>query len=93
MEITTVRRHLYVHASSDENLSRRIDTFISALRVCDGSIVAVEHRQAFRGRRLAVIIYEFPLRHQSSGSPKRRRGHWHSPSTIQTERLSRASQS
>jgi hypothetical protein len=64
MAVTTVVRQVYVHARSEEALKRRIDTFISALRLCDGSVITVEERKPFRGRRLAVISYEFPLAHR-----------------------------
>jgi hypothetical protein len=66
MPVTMVVRHVYVHARSEEALKRRIDTFISALRVCDGTIVAVE-RRSVRGQRLAIIMYEFPLEHRRHG--------------------------
>jgi hypothetical protein len=64
MAVTTVVRQVYVHARSEEALKRRIDTFISALRMCDGAVITVEERTPFRGRRLAVISYEFPLAHR-----------------------------
>ena len=64
MAVTTVVRQVYVHARSEEALKRRIETFISALRVCDGAVITVEERTPFRGRRLAVISYEFPLAHR-----------------------------
>jgi hypothetical protein len=57
-----VRKRVYVHATSDEELERRTETFASALRACGGSILAVEYRGKVRGRRIASITYEFPLR-------------------------------
>jgi hypothetical protein len=69
MAVTTVVRQVYVHARSEEALRRRIDTFISALRVCDGSVLKVEERRPFRGRLLAIISYEFPLSHRRPNAP------------------------
>jgi hypothetical protein len=67
VKVATVRKHVHLHARSDGDLDRRIDTFTAALRTCNGVVLEIERAGRFRGHRSAVVHYEFPLRRYQAG--------------------------